>query len=249
MRGAVQYFAGMDKNTATTNLDSGLKIVDGCMPVRDKIIMAVERGPTAPKTDQEHVLCLNASAEPRATYGFLRPKHRTTNPGALYCVGAIGPDTSDTGKYMFASGGIDHRVSLWTIGSQDDPLLANTVLLHKAHTSFIRSIAFEREKGWLLSGSSGANVLIYDCNSSGQKLLAQRFDVGASIWHIHTNEEAPRTIAVEAEQTRDQVYMFDIRRSKPVKRFGFDINLVESKTTGLSRFEKGSFWGSYFARG
>jgi WD40 repeat protein len=157
---------------------------------------------------------------------------------------------------MFASGGLDHKVVLWTV-----PLVSSTLenqqtlpssarILHRQHTSVVRSVAYEQERKWLLSGSTGGDLLVYDCNSSAQKLLkTARYSVGASIWHIHTNELAPSSIAVEAEQTRDQVYVFDMRKQKPIKRFGYDINLIEGKAVGQTRFEKGSYNGNYFARG
>jgi hypothetical protein len=251
MRASVQFFGSL-ASTATTSLENGLRVIDGCMPINGRVIMAIERNATVSNTSSQQILCMASDPHRRPTYHYLDEHPHSGNP---FCVTSIGLH-GDGNRYMFVSGGLDHKVILWTV-----PLVSSTLenqqtlpssarILHRQHTSVVRSVAYEQERKWLLSGSTGGDLLVYDCNSSAQKLLkTARYSVGASIWHIHTNEQAPSSIAVEAEQTRDQVYVFDMRKQKPIKRFGYDINLIEGKAVGQTRFEKGSYKGNYFARG
>jgi hypothetical protein len=251
MRATVQFFGSL-ASTATTSLENGLRVIDGCMPVNGRVIMAIERNATVSNTSSQQILCMASDPHRRPTYHYMDKHPHSGNP---FCVTSIGLH-GDGDRYMFASGGIDHKVVLWTVplvpsSLENQPTLASSArVLHRQHTSVVRSVAYEQERKWLLSGSTGGDLLVYDCNSSAQKLLkTARYSVGASIWHIHTNEQALSSIAVEAEQTRDQVYVFDMRKQKPIKRFGYDINLIEGKAVGQTRFEKGSYNGNYFARG
>lgn len=246
MRATVQFFGSL-ASTATTTLENGLRVIDGCMPVNGRVIMAIERNATVSNTSSQQILCMASDPHRRPTYHYMDKHPHAGNP---FCVTPIGSH-GEGDRYMFASGGSDHKVVLWTVPVAGQQTLTSSVrVLHRQHTSVVRSVAYEQERKWLLSGSTGGDLLVYDCNSSAQKLLkTARYSVGASIWHIHTNELAPSSVAVEAEQTRDQVYVFDMRKQKPIKRFGFDINLIERKAVGQTRFEKGSYNGDYFARG
>jgi hypothetical protein len=243
MRGVVQHVSDKPANAksraVSTILENGLRVVDGCMPTSGKVVMVVERNAVVPiSKNPQQLLLWDQDEQGTPRQAFLPKAPHTGNPS---CVVSIGCD--DDGSYRFASGGTtDRNVILWDI---KDSGATNTSIV-QSHSSAVRSLAFDAH-GRLFGGTTSGQILLQDLGHR-QSGGARSIYVHAAIFHIHTSP-ASHSIAVEAEQTRDQFYVFDIRGSskRPTHRFGFDINTIPKAT--LSKFDKGSSEGHYFARG
>lgn len=246
MRGVVQHVNGKPANAksraVSTILENGLRVVDGCMPMSGKVAMVVERNTVVPASkNPQQLLLWDQDEQGNSRQAFLPKAPHTGNPS---CVVAVGCD--DDGSYRFASGGTtDRKVVLWDIKKSGGGSIKTSFIQH--HSSAVRSLAFDAVHARLFGGTSSGRILVQDLE---QRSAARPIDVNAAIFHLHTNPTlSSQSIAVEAEQTRDQFYVYDVRRSskQPTHRFGYDINAIPKAT--LSRFDKGSFEGNYFARG
>ena len=244
MRGVVQHVSDKLARPVSTILENGLRVVDGCMPTSGKVVMVVEKNAIVPVSkNPQQLLLWDRDEQGNPRQNFLPKAPHTSNPS---CVVAIGCD--DDGTYRFASGGTtDRKVVLWDVKNPAGKSVKTSTSIIQHHSSALRSLAFDAVHGRLFGGTTSGRIMVQDLE---QRSTSRPIDVNAAIFHLHTNPTSlVHSIAVEAEQTRDQFYVYDVRGSskRPTHRFGYDINAIPKGT--LSKFDKGSFEGNYFARG
>ncbi|KAF8211277.1 WD40-repeat-containing domain protein [Mycena galopus ATCC 62051] len=140
---------------------------------------------------------------------------------------------------MFASGGYDHGVHLWTI--KDDLSSASPQTAH-SHNSQIQSLLAIRDTSHkLLSAGADCNVHIWDLSS---ERVVNTLKPSNSVYHVHPTTSPFCTLLEVAHreqqfEVRDHRYVSTI----PVQRFGYKTPTVHG------RFMKGSSLSNYFASG
>jgi len=154
--------------------------------------------------------------------------------------GGISSMCTMTKPGMFASGGYDHRVHLWTIPS--NPVRTSSEMLSIKHSSVVNALLPVKDTSHkLLTGGADCIVNVFELSS---ERVVNTFKTSNSVFQLHPSLSEFCTLLEVAH--RDLQFEIRDRRlvpEDPVQRFGY-------KTTNFpSRYSKGSVRSTTFASG
>ncbi|KII95337.1 hypothetical protein PLICRDRAFT_48300 [Plicaturopsis crispa FD-325 SS-3] len=141
---------------------------------------------------------------------------------------------------MFASGGHDHAVHLWTLS--DDLRSAEPRLLAMRHTALVQSLLAIRDTSHkLISAGADCNVHLWDLSS---ERVVNTIKASNSVYHVHKTP-SPFCTLLEVAHRELQFEVRDHRLvpENPVQRFGYRTDTVHG------RFIKGDSQSHLFACG
>ncbi|OBZ76194.1 hypothetical protein A0H81_03587 [Grifola frondosa] len=141
---------------------------------------------------------------------------------------------------MFATGGYDHMVHLWTV--TDDISGTSSAPLAIKHASLVQSLLAVRDTSHkLVSAGADCSVNIWDISS---ECVVNTLKVSNSVYHVH-QAISPSCVLLELAHRELQFEVRDLRvvPQKPTQRFGYHT----SKLHG--RFVKGDARFGFFACG
>ncbi|KAJ7937227.1 WD40-repeat-containing domain protein [Mycena leptocephala] len=141
---------------------------------------------------------------------------------------------------MFASGGYDHCVHLWTV--KDDLSSASPTTLSIKHASQVQSLLAIRDTSHkLVSAGADCNVHIWDLSS---ERVVHTLKPSNSIYHTHpTTSPFCTLLEVAHRELQFEVRDHRIVNTIPVQRFGYTTLQVHG------RFMKGSSFSNCFVSG
>ncbi|KAH7903810.1 WD40-repeat-containing domain protein, partial [Hygrophoropsis aurantiaca] len=166
-----------------------------------------------------------------------RPLGRPWSPGKKGGASAL---TAMMQDLMFASGGYDHSVHLWTFS--EDLSNASPVLLAIKHTAVIHSLLSIRDTSRkLISAGADCNVQLWDLSA---ERATHKIRMSNIPYHVH-GTTSPFCTLLEVAHCDSQFEIRDHRMvpEYPVQRFGYDTPEPHG------RYPKGDSWDHFFASG
>ncbi|KAF7355187.1 WD-REPEATS-REGION domain-containing protein [Mycena sanguinolenta] len=186
--------------------------------------------------DNQQLSLINTDNLGGNAVSVLDPK-RPWNPAKKGGASAVAPMMQ---PLMFASGGYDHCVHLWSI--KEDLSSASPQAVAFKHNSQIQSLLAIRDTSHkLISAGADCNVHYWDLSS---ERVVNTLKPSNSVYHVHSTA-SPFCTLLEVAHREQQFEIRDHRYVSiiPVQRFGYTTPQVHG------RFMKGSFMSNCFASG
>ncbi|GAA6018198.1 hypothetical protein JCM8202_000223 [Rhodotorula sphaerocarpa] len=155
-----------------------------------------------------------------------------------------------TGRLRFVTGGEDKQLHIWSRSRSTQQY--STDAIHSNHSSMITSLAYMRERNWLVSSGKDKRLQAYDVEHLTSAWQAILHD---PIMTVEPMKSDPFLVLARTASSRDQFAAYDIRRpptASAVLTFGYDLAPHRSSkgalaSTNMGRYFRGAQCDTIFA--